>query len=425
MKSTVKTRASSAKVERCGQHIGMKYSILLLLLLIGSVKVLNYLSQRPQGQEFGDLNSPQGATLVTYIFSDTDPEYAENLRFFLRQGIGKEDDGCDYKIVMQVSDPEKEISLELAEDLNDLASYRNVEVIHHKNQCFDIGTIGWLYSLLGKKISRYSYFIWLNSSVRGPFLPSYLDGKYHWTRAFTDKLNDRTKLVGSTISCGMAGDHPPSLHIQTYAVATDSLGLDLLRRNATIFACYDTMDDVVFFSERGISETILNAGYSIDSLMARYQGIDWLSTRHLVDIYGCNGDLNPLQPGFYDGTDVDPMEVMFIKVKSAFLDTRWPSATKAEKLSIWKMETITGNETEQIILASANDWLETRVKKIEKDAKKRGMSCFDWEYYLQANKQDPLVDDDEQDLEGAAWEQFLEMGIYEGRPYKWRDECIE
>ena len=45
-------------------------------------------------------------TLVTYIFSDTDPEYRENLRFFLRWGI-REGDGADYIIVLQESENAK------------------------------------------------------------------------------------------------------------------------------------------------------------------------------------------------------------------------------------------------------------------------------------------------------------------------------
>ena len=50
--------------------------------------------------------------------------------------------------------------------------------------------------------SQYRYFVWLNSSVRGPFLPAYLRGKMHWTAAFTSRITDSVKLVGSTINCG-------------------------------------------------------------------------------------------------------------------------------------------------------------------------------------------------------------------------------
>ena len=39
-------------------------------------------------------------TLVIYVYSDSDTEYARNLQFFVRNGMW-EGDGCDYIIVVQ------------------------------------------------------------------------------------------------------------------------------------------------------------------------------------------------------------------------------------------------------------------------------------------------------------------------------------
>ena len=48
---------------------------------------------------------------------------------------------------------------------------RNVRIEYHPNGCYDWGTIGWLLDS-GKVDTRpYNYFIFMNSSVRGPFLP--------------------------------------------------------------------------------------------------------------------------------------------------------------------------------------------------------------------------------------------------------------
>lgn len=38
------------------------------------------------------------------------------------------------------------------------------------------------------------------------------------------------------------------------------------------------------YAEMGSSASILRAGYNIDSLMARYQGVDWRQTEN----WGCN-----------------------------------------------------------------------------------------------------------------------------------------
>jgi hypothetical protein len=48
---------------------------------------------------------------------------------------------------------------------------------------------------------RYKHFILLNSSVRGPFYPSYMGTSWQWTRAFTDRLMGNVKLVSSSLVC--------------------------------------------------------------------------------------------------------------------------------------------------------------------------------------------------------------------------------
>ena len=63
-------------------------------------------SAAPQSQPFQELakvDAKTGKTLVTYIFSDTDAEYVNNLRFFVRWGV-RENDGADYIFVLQLAD---------------------------------------------------------------------------------------------------------------------------------------------------------------------------------------------------------------------------------------------------------------------------------------------------------------------------------
>lgn len=42
-------------------------------------------------------------TLVVYVFSNTDVEYGNNLRFFLQFGVA-ENDGCDYIVIIQTGE---------------------------------------------------------------------------------------------------------------------------------------------------------------------------------------------------------------------------------------------------------------------------------------------------------------------------------
>ena len=53
------------------------------------------------------------------------------------------------------------------------------------------------------------------------------------------------------------------------------VGLRVLREDGRVLACYEAMSDTIFHAEVGSSAAIMDRGYTIDSLMLRYQGIDW------------------------------------------------------------------------------------------------------------------------------------------------------
>ena len=50
---------------------------------------------------------------------------------------------------------------------------QNARYVFHENRCFDWGTFGWAIAERKLDISRYAYIIFMNSSVRGPFLPAF------------------------------------------------------------------------------------------------------------------------------------------------------------------------------------------------------------------------------------------------------------
>ena len=61
-------------------------------------------------------------------------------------------------------------------------------------------------------------------------------------------------------------------------------GLGLLRQAGAVLQCYTDIHDAIWHAELGSSKAILDAGYSIDSLMLRYQGVDWRDKAN----WGCN-----------------------------------------------------------------------------------------------------------------------------------------
>ncbi len=53
------------------------------------------------------------------------------------------------------------------------------------------------------------------------------------------------------------------------------VGLEVLMQDPHVFACQRDRWDTIYYSELGSSLAMLKAGYNIDCLMLRYQGIDW------------------------------------------------------------------------------------------------------------------------------------------------------
>lgn len=67
------------------------------------------------------------------------------------------------------------------------------------------------------------------------------------------------------------------------------VGLKILQDNEKVFACYESMWDTIYHSEVGASKAVLDAGFTLDSLMLRYKGVDWRNQSN----WGCNGECVP------------------------------------------------------------------------------------------------------------------------------------
>mmetsp|Transcript_669 Transcript_669/g.1942 ORF Transcript_669/g.1942 Transcript_669/m.1942 type:complete len:501 (-) Transcript_669:495-1997(-) len=344
-------------------------------------------------------------TLVVYIYSNSDPEYEHNLEFFVRHGM-REGDSCEYIIAVQHG-----VGLRLNGELPRLPS--NARYVHHENMCFDWGTIAWLFSEKQIESKKYKYFMFMNSSIRGPFLPAFWPAGVHWSRAFTAKLIGDVKLVGSTISCepaqkpGDPSSERRSVHVQSYAVATDQVGLEVLQKDGSVFKCHATLGDAVWNSEIGASSAILRAGYNLDCLMLRYAGVDWRDPAFA----NCNAGENPYKENSFDGVSLNPLEVMFVKVKGYLLELDWTTATWADAIDRWM------HHKRDSVAVTSNLYLKKlpAMKKLKAMAMAvRGARCFDVPFYLENNPALPKMDD------RRMWEHFVIEGQFETRPFRFK-----
>ncbi|GAB4815440.1 hypothetical protein N2152v2_002486 [Parachlorella kessleri] len=342
--------------------------------------------------------APAPRTLVVYVFADVDPAYRENLQYFLQVGV-VEDPRVDYVLILQ-QDTEDEPHMATP-------AVKNLQVVRHKNECFDLGTLGWFFNSGLKDTSPYKYFVFLNASVRGPFLPAYWPKGALWTEAFTGKLTDTVKLVGTTINCGgivVDGLSRANPHVQTFAMATDAVGLAVIRADPRALGCYDSKWRTILWGELGISDAILRAGYGLDSLMLRYQGVDWRRPEN----WGCNAGMNPFIDGAYDGISLSPLEQMFVKVKWVEVRHELTAAATAVAYSRWKLRQDDIN---------TNAWQFPRASQVWRiEALSRSQpACLDAQHYLQANPDLPQSWDRQQ-----VWEYFVLRGQFEAREFRFR-----
>ena len=266
-------------------------------------------------------------TLVLYVFSANDAAYIDNLRFFILHAVHS-NDPADYVIILQQDSRYPVNSTHLP------SLPRNARYVSHVNECFDWGTYGWflrLPSSAGVDVTLYKYFILLNASVRGPFVPAYVEQllpfeheHMSWTAIFTQHIRRyadtslAVHYVGVTAACWME-----SAHIQSYLVAFDHFALRLLNASHA-FDCHPDFSSAVNIGEFGASNAILAAGANIASIASYAEGWD-----HRPLPRTCDGHAIPLEKGV-DGVALDPLDLVFSKYRAGPLKT-WDSPSAFEQ----------------------------------------------------------------------------------------------
>ncbi len=66
----------------------------------------------------------------------------------------------------------------------------------------------------------------------------------------------------------------------------------------------------------------------------------------------------------------------------------------------------------------ANEWPQRQGPALLADAQRRGKACFDHDFYIRSNMYDLGFMLSLPDPANEAWNQFLRMGLFEGRPHR-------
>ena len=245
----------------------------------------------------------QTLIILAYVF---DALGTDNLQYFLAQGMVND---SKYHFVLVVNGP---TPIEWETKLNEIATkYTNFEWHQHQNCGSDFCIYRDALTNMELRISiqHIRFFILLNKSLRGPFVPSYYDKP--WPEIFTSRLNDKIRLSGTSINCG--DKRSITLHVQSmlWAFSSDSLSFMLER-----LTCIGDKEEAIMNIEVGLPRALMAQGFRFASTMlmlSAKEGIPNANTAAICDwsANSMNGD--NYYSGEYAGIDMNPLEMVFFK----------------------------------------------------------------------------------------------------------------
>jgi hypothetical protein len=126
--------------------------------------------------------SQSGRLLITYAYSES-PNARSNIEFFIKHGLHG---SADFVFILNgETDIDKIIP----------ADKPNVRYVSRPNTCFDLGAHSEV--LLDKDLyKKYTRFILMNASIRGPYLPYW--SASCWSDLYLQKVTEDTKVCLNT-----------------------------------------------------------------------------------------------------------------------------------------------------------------------------------------------------------------------------------
>jgi len=192
--------------------------------------------------------------LVLYAFH----QYNERVEHFIKHAIFK-DPMFDFVIICN----NRSINISVPD---------YVTVLKRDNIGYDFGA--WSEGLLrDDRYKTYNYFIFVNSSIIGPYLP--VGYTKPWPFRFLDGLQGNIKLFGSTINT--IRDPVNKSHVQSFAYAMGREVLEYLlsKEIFSITKFAQTFNDAIWQHEVRMSREVIAHGWNIGSLMRHYTDVDF------------------------------------------------------------------------------------------------------------------------------------------------------
>lgn len=251
-------------------------------------------------------------TAILYHYFEKDDSYRDNLDFFLQVGTRID---ADFLFIIS-----GECSLALP-------SADNYKYLRVPNGNLDYG--GYRLALNFIDLTRYDAVFFLNSTLRGPFIPSWFGGS--WTDIFLSQLKDPFALVGITQNFLTPDSQAFSLaqeafgyteslhHVQSFGFVISAKVLEQVMQTGFFgIETHMSKTRVIVEFELGLSVAVRNLGYGITSIVN--------PTLHSDDISPYENAFAKSGDTFYDkayfGRTLHPFETVFTKTNRNLLPAR-------------------------------------------------------------------------------------------------------
>lgn len=252
------------------------------------------------------MDSQDTKAAIVYHYFEKDSVYRDNFIFFLSLAWRKD---LDFFIIVA------------GETTVDLPTSSNIHYYYSQNLQHDFA--GYSLIVKDKSFKQYPYLIFLNCTVRGPFLPPYSSDC--WTKPFLSLLKKHVHLSGSTINilhedrpfsklyeAAFPNDEKPYSHVQSsvFAITNECFEM-LLSKDFFENAANLSKEEAVVNCEIKMSQMVKKAGWNISCLLSPYQKIDYRKPHTDINYATSNG--HPQSESAYFGCSLHPFEVIFLK----------------------------------------------------------------------------------------------------------------
>lgn len=260
-------------------------------------------------------------TAILYAYYEKNDMYKENLRYFLDNGLIE---SVDAYIISNGP-----VSVQIPE---------GVTLLCRENRGADFAAWNHGLKYLSQNNKTYDYYFFINTSIRGPFLPKYYTGTWldAYLQLFTymddskGAIRPEIHLVGCTI-CNLStkseynpiiqeivrarglNRHPPFTHVQSMFFGITKRALDHVYLKGLFDYSGATIADTVFNQEITLSQMILDNGWNINCMLNAYRDINWLDIRTDCEVIGAHSGGDLWWNNAYFGKNIHPYEVIFFK----------------------------------------------------------------------------------------------------------------